>query len=246
MTNIFENIKIQDIVLVILVLLVVYLLFRNNSCTENFDATSELNKFFEPIKNLGAISAKIMDSKGNLSIPSNTIMEGNLNVKGNITLDGNSQKSIVLTCALTSDYVGPILDEKGFPIPFNKYWSTGSEFVPYLIGYDSIRTEDIKYYQYPPQIYGNIDTNEWWVMRNYYSIYDENAYYTFKFTPRNQYTSNSILPTIKFYSGNKKPFVQSGIIRVLNTIPQSYDSGTETSNYLVQPTKNTTDKNPYL
>ena len=87
-----DNIKIQDILILILIIAVVYLLFKINSmttCNENFDTSDNLNKFIEPIKNLGDIAGNLINNKGSLIIPANnTTMPGNLNIEGNLVIDG--------------------------------------------------------------------------------------------------------------------------------------------------------------
>jgi len=91
-TNIINNLTIQDIAIIILIVVVVYLLFRSNSCSENFD-TNDSNT--DALQNLGKISKEIMTTNGTLTIPANTIkMSGNLIVDGEITFTSKNTKTM--------------------------------------------------------------------------------------------------------------------------------------------------------
>ena len=82
-----NDIKIQDILLLIVIIAVLYLLFRSPPCNENFDTTTI---DMDAIKNLGDISKKIYTGSdtnipGTLTIPADyTILSGNMDVKGDI------------------------------------------------------------------------------------------------------------------------------------------------------------------
>jgi microcystin-dependent protein len=85
-----NNLTIQDIAIIILILVVVYLLFRSNSCSENFD-TNDSNT--DALQNLGKISKEIMTANGTLTIPANTTkIPGNLIVDGDITFTSKNTK----------------------------------------------------------------------------------------------------------------------------------------------------------
>lgn len=81
------------IVLAVVTVLVIYLLFRSNSCNENFD-TNDSN--VEAIKNLAAISKEIMTNTGTLTIPANnTNLSGDANIKGNLTVAPTSSFNLL-------------------------------------------------------------------------------------------------------------------------------------------------------
>jgi len=82
--KIFNNLSVQDIVLIVVVVVVIYLLFRSNSCKENFD-TSDSN--VEAIKNLADISKAMMTTSGTLNIPANIAnLQGDVNISGNLNI----------------------------------------------------------------------------------------------------------------------------------------------------------------
>jgi len=81
------------IVLAVVTVLVIYLLFRSNSCNENFD-TNDSN--VEAIKNLSKISSEIMTNTGTLTIPANnTILSGDANIKGNLNVAPTSSFNLL-------------------------------------------------------------------------------------------------------------------------------------------------------
>ena len=93
---VFEDIKFQDIVLIIFFIVIVYLLYRdfsNNNCNnENFDTAYGADcivsdaAITEAITNLSNVAAQIMNDKDTITLPANVTIPGTLTVNGPNTI----------------------------------------------------------------------------------------------------------------------------------------------------------------
>ena len=178
------NVTIQDILLTLLIIAMLYVLFRSNPCSENFDTSSELNKYLDPIKNLGTIAGNLINNNGSLIIPANnTTMSGDLNIEGNSIVKGNSNVEGKLTLNNVNRIIlidvsnykpyfnSPIIDRNGFTIPADKYY--------YRINSDLL------------SLVIDEKTRDWWAEYNpNYKVYPGSI--IIEFIPRDHYYSNTI------------------------------------------------------
>ena len=147
--QIINSIKIQDILIFILIITVIYILFRISAPNENFESNDSQilipKNTIDSINNLGLISKSIMTgtnlytesstgNPGDLTIPANSIISGNLNVNGKLTL--NNVDRIILVNNISAKYNGgnPFLDSNGFTIPSDKYYyrTSGGMVLPVI------------------------------------------------------------------------------------------------------------------
>ena len=198
-----NSIKVQDILLLILIIAVIYILFRSPPCNENFETTPVDS---DAIKNLGDISRKIYTGgdtgvPGTLTIPANnTIISGNLNVDGNLNVKGNANKLILIMIEGYQGYNNsPLLDPNGFTIPADKYY--------YRINSDLLL------------LVINEKTRDWWCQDNaQYASVRINPI-IIEFVPRTDYHSNTIFNETIVNFNNMK---QSGkYVRVNGKNPPS-------------------------
>ena len=87
--NLFEDIKFQDIILIIFFIIIIYLIYKvNTNNSENFDVTTtkaNLTTLSDDIGNIGNIVDKIYEANGNFEIKHNNISITDLIVDGNVT-----------------------------------------------------------------------------------------------------------------------------------------------------------------
>ena len=80
--------KINDIILFIIIICIIYLLYCNKN-KENFaNGASGNESITESIKNLGIIARRIQEDD-NLTLPTNLTVPGNLNVREDVNITGN-------------------------------------------------------------------------------------------------------------------------------------------------------------
>ena len=84
--NLFEDIKFQDIILIIFFIIIIYLIYKVNiNNNENFDVTTSSEQpYIDAIGNIGNIVDTIYKNNGNFTIPLTTTTINNLIVDGNV------------------------------------------------------------------------------------------------------------------------------------------------------------------
>ena len=120
--KIINKIQILDIIIFILIIAVLYLLFRQPSTNENFADTTIPKETIDAINNLGLISKSIItgrnqlisnsdipSTKGDLIIPANIIMDGNASITGNLLINN---KNLMTTITTWDDNIRQMINDE--------------------------------------------------------------------------------------------------------------------------------------